>query len=42
MPYIYEAMGSAKEQIATNFKNYDYQYKKAWKVIDTICYYLLS
>lgn len=35
MPYIYEAMDRAKEQIATNFKHQDSRYKKVWKIIDT-------
>lgn len=35
MPYIYEAMDRAKEQIATNFKNQESRYKKVWKIIDT-------
>ncbi|XP_027907629.1 uncharacterized protein LOC114166942 [Vigna unguiculata] len=35
MPYIYEAMDRAKEQIAANFKNEKSRYKKVWKIIDT-------
>ncbi|KAJ1409033.1 Ribonuclease H-like superfamily [Sesbania bispinosa] len=35
MPYIYEAMDRAKEQIAANFKNQESRYKKVWKIIDT-------
>ena len=35
MPYIYEAMDRAKEQIATNFDNKEERYKQVWKIIDT-------
>ena len=30
MPYIYEAMDRAKEQIATNVKNQDSHYRKVY------------
>ena len=35
MPYIYEAMDRAKEQIAVNFNKKESRYKKVWKLIDT-------
>ncbi|RDX87052.1 hypothetical protein CR513_31527, partial [Mucuna pruriens] len=35
MPYIYEAMDRAKEQIAKNFQKQESRYKKVWKIIDT-------
>jgi len=35
MPYIYEAMDRAKEQIAENFQKIETRYKKVWKIIDT-------
>ncbi|XP_028755565.1 uncharacterized protein LOC114714940 [Neltuma alba] len=34
MPYIYEAMDRAKEEIADNFEKKESRYKKIWKVID--------
>ena len=33
MPYIYEAMDRAKEQIAENFQNQELRYKKLWEII---------
>ncbi|XP_028753001.1 uncharacterized protein LOC114712623 [Neltuma alba] len=35
MPYIYEAMDRAKEEIADNFEKKESRYKKIWKIIDT-------
>ena len=35
MPYIYEAMDRAKEQIAENFQKIETRYKKVWKIINT-------
>ncbi|XP_012845516.1 PREDICTED: uncharacterized protein LOC105965507 [Erythranthe guttata] len=34
MPYIYEAMDRAKDQIAQNFNNVKSRYKKIWEIID--------
>ncbi|XP_028790941.1 uncharacterized protein LOC114746817 isoform X2 [Neltuma alba] len=34
MPYIYEAMDRAKEEIADNFEKKESRYKKIWKIID--------
>ncbi|XP_057432600.1 uncharacterized protein LOC130725380 [Lotus japonicus] len=35
MPYIYEAMDRAKEQIVAGFNNEKSRYMKVWKLIDT-------
>ncbi|XP_028806378.1 uncharacterized protein LOC114761216 [Neltuma alba] len=35
MPYIYEAMDRAKEEIADNVEKKESRYKKIWKIIDT-------